>query len=243
MQPPLILGHRGAPRELPENTIASFEAAVQQGAHGVELDVQRTRDGVPVVIHDPTLERTTDGRGEIGLLPWSELGAVRSGGEPIPSLEQAVEWARSAGAVLNVEIKARDVEERTLEALSAGGMLQRTILSSFHPEIVARVGRLSPHSCRYLLSERWGERTLEEVRDADAEGLCLRVDAASPLALEVLAASAVPVIVWTVDDPPRIAELLRTGVRGIITNTPGVAVRVADELGLLRGDPWWRRNA
>jgi glycerophosphoryl diester phosphodiesterase len=238
--PPLILGHRGAPRERPENTIAAFAEALRQGAHGVELDVQCTRDGVPVVIHDDVLERTTDGTGPVSGRTHTELERVRAGGEPVPTLAQAVTWARDAGAILNVEIKAPGVEEATLEALSAGGMLERTILSSFDPGIVRTVGRLSPHCRRYLLSERWDEEMPGAVDAVDAEGLCLRVDAASPLALQVLASLGIPLIVWTVDAPERIRELLGAGVRGIITNTPATAVRIAEELGLLREDAWSR---
>jgi glycerophosphoryl diester phosphodiesterase len=234
MLPPLLLGHRGAPHERPENTVASFEEAMRQGSHWVELDVQRSRDGVPVVIHDATLERTTDGRGAVAEARWSELERVRVGGEPLPSLEQAVRWAKGAGAVLNVEIKAAGVEEATLEALSAGGILERTIISSFDPEIVRRVGSLSPHATRFLLSEAWDEDTPAAVDAAGAGGLCLRVDAASPLALEVLAARGIPVIVWTVNDSDRMRELLLAGVHGIITNIPSALVQIADDLGVLR---------
>jgi glycerophosphoryl diester phosphodiesterase len=235
---PLLLGHRGAPHDAPENTIASFREAVMQGAHGVELDVQRSADGVPIVIHDDSLERTTDGTGFVSALRREQLGEVRAGGEPVPSLGDAVDWAREAGAFLNVEIKAALLEEAAIAIVERAGLLDRTIFSSFDSGIVHEVGRLAPHAHRYLLRERWDEDTIAMVAEARAEGLCLRVDAASPLALDALARSAVPVIVWTVNEPERIRELLLAGVHGIITNTPGVAVEIARELGRYHPDPW-----
>jgi glycerophosphoryl diester phosphodiesterase len=232
--PVLILGHRGAPADSPENTIVSFREAMRQGAHGVELDVQRSRDGVPVVIHDDTLERTTSERGRISDLTWEELSAVRAGGEPLPSLTQAVAWAAAAGAFLNVEIKAPDVEEATLSLLAESGMLARTIISSFNPAIVRAVGDLAPHARRYLLLDEWGDDSLQAIEDTGAQGVCLSVNHATPAALDLLRSRDLPVIAWTVNEPVRVGELLAAGVAGIITNHPEMAVGVARTFGMLR---------
>src|SRR5262245_3514397 len=100
---PLVLGHRGAPRAAPENTLRAFQLAMELGADGVELDVQPSADGVPVVLHDDTLDRTTDGSGDVATLPWARIAEARADGEPVPRLEQVVEWAADVGAFLNVE--------------------------------------------------------------------------------------------------------------------------------------------
>lgn len=226
----MILGHRGAPREAPENTIASFQEAVRQGAHGVELDVQRTEDGVPVVIHDDSLERTSSGTGRVNSWRWSDLKGVSVGGHPLPSFAQAVSWARSAGALLNVEIKATDVEEATLEILAAADMLDRTIISSFNSATVRRVAERAPDVRCYLLCEHWTEETLDLVNASGAGGLCLGVDAATADALDTLWNADLPTIVWTVDSAERIRELLRANIAGIITNYPARAVRIAREM-------------
>src|SRR5690606_37488045 len=105
----LVLGHRGSPLRAPENSLRSFALALEAGADGVELDVQRSADGVPVVIHDPTLERTGHGEGPVAARTWEELSRLTGGGEPIRSLRQAADWAAATGAWLNVEIKAREV--------------------------------------------------------------------------------------------------------------------------------------
>src|SRR5256885_16654645 len=91
---PLILGHRGAPAEAPENTLASFRRAAELGADGIELDVQRSADGRLPLIHDARVDRTTDGHGTVGELPWATLAALDAGnGERIPTLDDLLAFA------------------------------------------------------------------------------------------------------------------------------------------------------
>lgn len=224
---PLILGHRGAPFDAPENTLRSFALALEQGADGVELDVRRAGDGAPVVIHDATLDRTMSARGSVAELPWPALERLTGG--LLPSLDQAAAWAAAAGAWVNVEIKTTGVEQATLAALDRTGLLARTFLSSFDPEVVAAVGRAAPSATRFLLLEEWDEAAQATVARSGAQGVCLKVDAASPLTLEVLRNEDLPVVVWTVDAPDRIRDLLHAGVAGIITNRPRVAAEVRAE--------------
>lgn len=220
----LILGHRGAPLAAPENTIAGFALALESGADGVELDVQLSADGVPVVIHDDTLQRTTGVTGRVADLSWRRISGIRAGGEPVPSLEQAAAWAAATGAWLNVEIKAAGAAEPTLAVLEAAGLDERVIVSSFHETVVEEVGRLNPDLERYLLLERWESASRTAVDACGAGGVCLRVDAASDAALAELQAAGLPVVVWTVDDPARLAALIRSGARAIITNRPELAI-------------------
>ena len=230
MMTPLILGHRGAPAEQPENTLASFRRALELGADGVELDVQCSADGVPVVIHDPTLERTTRGAGRVGAHTWDALSRIKAGtGEPLPSLEKVARWAAGTGAWLNVELKAAGVEAASLGVLREQGMLERCFLSSFLPDTVRSTRRLAPDVSCYLLSDLWNPQVLATARETRASGVCLRHDAASPAALQELADAGLPLVVWTVDDPARIRALLRAGVAALITNHPerGVAERRA----------------
>lgn len=223
----LILGHRGAPYDAPENTLRAFALAMEQGADGVELDVQLSADGVPVVIHDATLERTTDGRGEVAAHPVEALRRVRSAGEPVPTLAEAVEWARKADAFLNVEIKAPGAAAASVRAVREGGWMERTLFSSFDADTVAQVGRLAAEARRSLLSETWDAAVLAEARRVEARGICLGVDAATAEALDGLRAERLPVVVWTADDPRRVRELLDAGVEAVITNRPAVAVHAA----------------
>jgi glycerophosphoryl diester phosphodiesterase len=227
----LILGHRGAPRVAPENTLKACRLALELGADGVEIDVQPSSDGVGVVIHDPTLERTTGTEGHVAELPWSALSDVRAGGEPIPRIEDVATWAAAEGILLNVEIKSSGAEPASVEAVRRAGILGRTVFSSFYPGILEEVGRLAPEAERYLLTERWDDTVREGVRALGVQGVCPHHTIATEELLAELAASGLGVVVWTVDDPERIAELVRAGVRAVITNLPalGVTARAAAE--------------
>lgn len=223
---PLVLGHRGAPFEAPENTIASFEVARAAGADGVELDVQLSADGVPVVIHDDTLERTTDGRGLVSDVPWSWIRTLRSRGEPVSCLADAARWAADTGVWLNVEIKARTAASATVAALREAGLGARVIVSSFHPSVVSEVGALDRRIRRFLLSERWDAAARQAATACGAQGICLGLEGATARALQALREADLPVVAWTVDDPRAMRRLIDAGVLAIITNRPDVAARV-----------------
>jgi glycerophosphoryl diester phosphodiesterase len=198
----------------------------------VELDVQRSADGVPVVIHDPTLDRTTDGRGRVDAHTAAQLAALDAGvGEGVPTLAQAAAWAAVSGAWLNVEIKAPGSEAGTLALLEAAGVLPRVVVSSFDAGVVAETGRLAPHVLRFLLTKAWDAATLPLARGVGAGGVCLGEASASPAALASLRDAVLPVIVWTVDDPGRMRALLAAGVAGIITNCPQHARRLRRAAG------------
>lgn len=222
---PLILGHRGAPGQAPENTLQSFALAVRLGADGVELDVRRSRDGVPVVIHDGTLERTLGATGAVAALDWPAL--QRLGAARLPSLDQVAAWAAAADAWLNVELKVAGAEEATLSVLDEAGLLPRTFVSSFDAEVVREVGRVRADVLRFLLTERWDAAARQALAASGAHGVCLGLEGATPPVLDALRGGEVPVVVWTVNDPARMRELLRAGVDGLITDDPaaGAAAR------------------
>ncbi len=226
----LILGHRGAPLEAPENTFGGFRLAVEHGADGVELDVQRSADGAPVVIHDLTLDRTTDGSGEVRTHSWAELSRLHAGpGEPLRRLGEVADWAAGAGAWLNVELKGEGTEAATLATLERAGVLERSLVSSFLPTVVLEVGRLAPGIRRALVTEVWDPTVAGLVRDSGAGGVCIHRALATPERLAELAAAGLSVVVWTVDDPAEVRALLRAGVAAIITNDPRRAVAARRE--------------
>jgi glycerophosphoryl diester phosphodiesterase len=223
---PLILGHRGAPREAPENTMAGFRLALLHGADGVELDVQPTIDGVPAIIHDPTLERTTGRGGHVAALPWARIAQLRTGEEPVPRLEEVAAWAAATGAWVNVEIKSPGAEEQAIAAMVAAGRMERTVFSSFYPAILARIGQIAPHAARYFLTEWWDDDVRAAVRELGVHGVCPHHRIATSAFLDEMRDAGLGVVVWTVDDPERIRELVRAGVAGIISNLPALAADV-----------------
>ncbi|MQA89012.1 MAG: hypothetical protein GEU90_02075 [Gemmatimonas sp.] len=225
---PLVLGHRGARREATENTLRSLARAVELGADGVELDVQRSADGVPVVIHDDTLARTTSATGRVSGLPWATI--ERSTNATVPSLEQALAWAAAAGAWVNIELKAAGVEEEAARIIRSFQLEGRIVVSSFEPTIICRIAEVAPELHRYLLANRWGPRTIREFVNCDAQGLCLRDDGGLDVILSELDREEIPVVVWTVNSPERIRHLLCRGVAGLISDDPGVAAAIRADL-------------
>ena len=151
--PPLVLGHRGARREAPENTLPAFELATAQGAAGVELDVRLDGSGRVIVLHDRTLLRVTAGRDDrdVEALSADQLDQVTlDGGARVPTLEQVLGWAARGDHLLNVELK-RDVTERRALVWRVAKLLrahptarERVLLSSFDPLFVRALAWLLP---------------------------------------------------------------------------------------------------
>ncbi len=155
-QRPWIIGHRGAPLEAPENTLSSLELAIRQGADLNEIDLHLSADGQLVVIHDDSVDRTTNGRGQVGDLLFSELRALDAGswmgpqyrGERIPTLNEALELtAGRAGLVLELKHgsdRYPDIECLLARTLAAAGRREDVIVMSRSREAIRRINSLSP---------------------------------------------------------------------------------------------------
>jgi len=224
---PLIWAHRGASLRAPENTLAAFALAVDAGADGIECDVHLSRDGVPVVIHDETLERTTDGRGEVSRHALRELRALDAGswfgarwqGERIPTLEEVFSLVGSTVRV-NVEIKSPAAGRAVLELVSAWPEA-RVLVSSFDHRLLSAMRRASTTlPLGYLSESRLWRRGVTRAVAGGAESFHPRIDRLSPAMLKSCHAAGLKVFPWTVDAPQQMRALLRRGVDGWFTNEP-----------------------
>lgn len=245
-QETLNIAHRGASAEAPPNTLAAFRRAMELGADGVELDVRLSADGVPVVIHDATVDRTTDGTGRVADLSLAALKELDAGswfdpvfaGERIPTLEEVFE-AIGATGLINVELKALPGEERGLEPavvtlVRQHNLTDRVLFSSFNPFTLRRTRRLAPDIPLGFLYD--ASHLSRMARAAAALMPRLRPEALHPnwhLVSRALVDRAHrrgrKVIAWTVNDPRHMRRLVGLGVDGIITDYP-------DRLGeVLRG--------
>jgi glycerophosphoryl diester phosphodiesterase len=151
---PILIGHRGAASLAPENTLASFRKAWENGAEMVELDVQRTKDGHLVVIHDDSVDRTTDGKGIVKDMTLGELKALDAGswfsyefrGEKIPTLEEVLDWSRGKIRI-DMEIKNSKqypgIEKQITELIEKKGMEKEVIVTSFDPDCIKKMEKLS----------------------------------------------------------------------------------------------------
>ncbi len=230
---PLILGHRGASVARPENTIAAFAHALDLGAVGIECDVQRTADGELVLIHDDTLDRTTNGTGVVGELPWSALaGLDAGGGNPIPRLSDLFAWAHDAATrglapFLNLELKMPGVGPDTLAALAEARYPGPVALSSFDYPTLLETRRLDPAIELWCLHVAWSPELVQQAQAIQATCLALRHTAITPDVARQAAAAGLRLVAWTADAPADIDRLLaiRPPLRALITNVPDVAVR------------------
>jgi len=230
---PRLVAHRGAGALAPENTLAALRVGHAHGYRMVEFDVKLAGDNVAFLLHDPTLERTTNGRGRADAFPWRELSRLDAGGwhsakyagEPLPTLASIADWARAHGVACNIEIKpmpGRERETGTAVAIEAASLWRDAevppLLSSFS-EIALEAARAAvPGLPRALLVDvlppDWNERLarLECVAlDVDHEVLDADV-------VKRVRAAGYRVLCFTPNDPARVAALAAWGVDGIITD-------------------------
>jgi len=234
----LVIAHRGASGTRPENTLVSFRHAEALGAHMVELDVQLSRDGAVVVIHDWTLGRTAGARGRVASRTLEELQKLDAGawfapdyrGERIPTLQQVLD---AIALPINVELKARGedgLEARVFDVVEAAGAGSRVVYSSFHPESLVRLRQRSPSAAiAVLTSERRLARALRLAGRVGATALHIRKDGVAPGEVRTAAAQGLQIRAWTVNDPEEFARLEEAGVSGVFTDFP--------ERFLQSGDP------
>lgn len=222
-----VWGHRGASAIAPENTLAAFRAAEAAGADGVELDVQLSRDGVPVVLHDSTVDRTSDGHGAVGGLTLAELKGLDAGswygaafaGEKIPTLAEVLNWGGDR-LRFNVEIKDAAAGQTVLE-LARRYTRALLLVSSFDHALLAELRRCAPKlPLAFLWEESGWSAALERAAACGAESFHPRADG---LSLELVAACRrrkMAVYPWTVDQAANLDVCRRLAVDGVFCNDP-----------------------
>jgi len=223
----LNIAHRGASGRFPENTLKAFAAAMDAGAQMCELDVHLTIDGTVVVIHDETVERTTDGRGAVRSMTLEELKRLDAGirfggefaGERIPTLEEVMTLAEGRCG-LNIEIKSAGVERKVCELIVGRRALATAMISSFDWDALAVVRHFQPRVRVGLLASQWPARLVGAAFELKAESINPRSD----IVTEDLCIAAhernLSVYTWTVDEPAEMRRLIAFGVDGIMTNYP-----------------------
>lgn len=238
---PLVIAHRGASTYAPENTLDAFEAAVRQGADGIETDAYLTRDRKIVLNHDVRLERTSNAQGAISEYDLAELKqfdfGVRFYGERkgirIPTLEETFDLLKPTNLMINIEIKDDNPEIIALLIRTAKlfGMEERILYSSFNHLQIVRIKQTTP---RARVGVLYGMKNLPLVNAAkyarmmNADALHPRESMLRlfPALAEEAHAEGLAINPYTIDDEEQIAEVARMGCDGLITNCPDVAVRV-----------------
>jgi len=251
-----VIAHRGFSGIAPENTLRAFEEAIACGADRIELDVQLTRDGVPVVLHDDLLDRTTNGKGLLRDLDRDALRGLDAGswfgpgflGEGIPTLDEVLDLCRGRIAV-NVEIKAEDaraaparpgrgpegtpgVEARVVDAITRRDVLGSVVVSSFDGRALERVrgldSRIEIERLHDGADGHPGPAVLERAKALGAAGLNVSLEElrARPDLPHEAHALGLRVKVYTIDEPADMERAMALGVDGIFTNRPDRLLRI-----------------
>lgn len=241
----LLAAHRGGAQLCPENSLLAFSNAIALGADFLEFDVHLSKDGEAVVIHDPTLERTTTGVGAVSDRTLAELKALRLKGrdgkvteETIPTLDEVVGQAAPTSLRLLLEIKVdakrrryHGIEEKVLRILDSHGMASRTIVMAFEQETVNRIRELRPavsvgglYEKRDLAEVRSTVgRELERLRDAGARFIGLHQGLVTSDVVRQAEQAGLLLGVWTVNDAAVMKRFIEMGVGILITDRPAVA--------------------
>lgn len=232
---PLVIGHRGAMGHEPENTMRSFRRALQLGADLIELDVHLSSDGALVVMHDETLDRTTNGRGLIVQKTLAELQQLDAGkGERIPTLEQVLEWARGAGICVDIELKTGPVtypgiEARVAEALARAQMTERAVVISFDHHAVKRMREADDRLITGILYAARPVDPIAMARAAGAEVLAPHYGYVHAEDITLAHEAGLVVAPWVTSDAEVARRLFAAGVDALGSNHPDVIRRVAEE--------------
>lgn len=253
---PLIIGHRGASSIAPENTVAAFQSNLETGSDGVEFDVQLSRDGVPVVIHDFDLRRTAGRRVNISDLTARELATTDVGSwfnsrfptkasasfatETVPTLVDVLALLAESKGLIYVELKCRNREGSPLakavcDIIRDSPLLPRIIVKSFSLELIPQVRSLLTEVKTAILFEptilgylRRRNNLLTIAGNLGADQISIHYSLLTPNLAKLAGAAGVPVTVWTVDNPIWLAKANALGVRALITNDPGKLIAVRD---------------
>lgn len=235
--PPRIIGHRGAAAYAPENTIEGIHTAIDMGVEWVELDVKLTKDQVPIIFHDDTLERTTNGSGPVALMTYEEIMQLEAGswfadtfaGIKIPTLEEALEVLIEHDMGLNLEIKPcpsreKETAEVALDLLSqVWDNHDKLLISSFsHVSMETAFDMAGDWNRGFLLPEEWPENWAEMAQYLNVSCVNVNGNTVSREDIENIIDLELPILAYTINDTDRARLLQSWGVDGFFSDSPDV---------------------
>lgn len=230
-----VIGHRGASAYAPENTIAAFNRALMLGCHFLEFDVMLSADGQPFVFHDEGLKRTTNGRGQFGLVDSSYITSLDAGkwfakdyqGEKIPHLRDVLEWLVFANINANIEIKPypNTAHQTTVAVLAHLNRYWPTakplpLISSFDYSALSLSRSIAPEIPLGLLLDKWDDQWLEKARKLQCYSLHFNKSALTALRVQAIKAAGYHLYVYTVNRKRQARKLLDWGVDAVFSDYP-----------------------
>ena len=231
--------HRGASAVCPENTMAAFRKALELGATGIETDVQMTKDGKLILIHDETVQRTTNGQGLVKDFTLEEIQQLDAGSwfneqfreERLPSLEELLELVKEQGIIVNIELKNGaiqypELEEKVIACIQRYGMEDRVVISSFNHYSLVKCKSIAPEIRTGILYMEGLYKAWEYGRTVGADALHAYKYAVLPEWVEEAKAIGIIYHPFTVNDPEEMKRLIAAQVAGIITDFPDLLDRI-----------------
>jgi glycerophosphoryl diester phosphodiesterase len=220
MQRVLRIGHRGAAGHAPENTLAAIQKGIALGVDFVEIDVRRTKDGVLVVLHDETVNRTTNGKGRIDRLCLRDIEKLNAGnGEHIPTLEEVLKVAAGKTGLM-LELKIRGAAQQTVEAVREAGFRDPVIYASFLHNELKYVRTVDPEASLMVLFGGLSRASVARAIKYGPSYVGLRHDKATRPLVDAFHRADLLVFVYTADAPSDIQHALSLDVDGVISNFP-----------------------
>ncbi|SNZ10507.1 glycerophosphoryl diester phosphodiesterase [Terribacillus aidingensis] len=232
-----IFAHRGASNYAPENTMAAFQMAERMQADGIETDVQLTKDQVPVLIHDESINRTTNKRGLVRNLTYEQLQQLDAGswfhrdyaGESIISLDYFLSWIKQTSLLLNVELKTNKfpypgIEEIVLQRLQEHHMTDRTTISSFNPDSIRRTAVLDSAIDTGFLTSKRPKQLFSLMEEIGAKAMHPKFRLLNKKLLVECQQRNIPIRVYTVNQPVYILKALEAACDTIISDVPDRAL-------------------
>lgn len=223
-----VIAHRGGPAYAPENTLAAFRQAIADGVDWLEFDVQMTSDGELVVIHDTTVDRTTDGTGAVADMTLAQIQALDAGeGERIPTFAEVIDVAKAAGVGILPEAKSPElypgIEQAMVDAIVKAGYLDKTIVQSFVPETLDTFHEINPDLQLCALYGQ-GVLTIKGQQPGEAAYICPMAEMAilNPSMIRGAHAEGHLVFVWfgLLENKNLIRMMLWLGADGVMVNDP-----------------------
>ncbi|MGQ9719476.1 MAG: glycerophosphodiester phosphodiesterase [Nitrososphaerales archaeon] len=218
----MIVAHRGASAYEPENTLRAIEKAIELGANMVEVDVRPSKDGHIVVIHDDSVDRTTNGKGYVKNMTLKELKKLDAGkGERIPTLQEVIGAVRRR-VVLVIEIKVLNFEEAVVRTVEKEGMEKEVMITSFYHPVLKRVKEIDSIIKTGVIFKCHPIRSAELALNALANALFPEYKYTSKEMAEEAHKSNLEIYPWTVDDQALADQFIKMGMSGIVTNKPDI---------------------
>lgn len=240
MRLPLVTSHAACKGHAPENTLAGIGRAIALGADAIEIDVHCTADGVPVLLHDETVDRTTDGTGNVHELTLETVRALDAGarqfapqfaGERIPLLAEVLDMTRR-NVLLQIEIKQPGIEEQVAAVVREARAVADCEVHSFYPRIVSAMRAIEPRMAAALLTD--GRRVVEWddlfgfALSLNAQGVSIYHTFATPELVRRGQRRGLTYMVWTVDDEADVLRMIDAGVDSVCSNLPDVVRGAVD---------------